>query len=330
MKCRICHADNPVLAGTYRAYTDYETPVYDCLECGCRFAPHRPRVYEELHVASGSPYSGQTALAHKAQRLFEANDVHGLRSLLGESRRFDFIIRTVLSARQTRRLLEVGCSKGYLTSYFVAKGYDVLGIDVSEAAVAAARECFGDHFCLTDDRRIAEMAPFDAVCHVGTVGCVASPTETIVGQLQLLRPGGLLVFNAPNIQARQRADDLWIDGTPPPDLVTLFDPEFWLRPPFSELADIELSWEPPSGYSNLKKLLKRVCPPANRKRLRPLLTTAGAARQVVRHERKRRISRSTRRVIHGLLDSLCRIGLIPAYPPEYGMFVTMVRKAGRQ
>ena len=45
----------------------------------------------------------------------------------------------------------------------------------------------------------------------------------------MLRPGGVLLFNAPNRAALRSANQLWLDSAPPPDLVTLFPERFWAQ-----------------------------------------------------------------------------------------------------
>ena len=52
-------------------------------------------------------------------------------------------------------------------------------------------------------------------------------------------PGGILLFNAPNVQVVRKGGGAWIDGSLPPDLVTLFDPPAWKRY-FSDLAEVEV------------------------------------------------------------------------------------------
>jgi SAM-dependent methyltransferase len=117
----------------------------------------------------------------------------------------------------------------------------VFGVDVSADAVGAARAAFGDHFGAGCDAA-ALRAPFDIIYHVGLIGCVADPIDLTRRLLRMLKPGGMLLFNAPNRMALSLRDQLWFDSAPPPDLVTLFAPGFWRArvPGAAVFEDVEL------------------------------------------------------------------------------------------
>ena len=124
-------------------------------------------------------------------------------------------------------ILEVGCSRGYLAAYSILAGRRIRGVDVSAEAVQAARASFGDYFAVAGTPEATTAAPFDFIYHVGLIGCVADPLAMTRGLLSMLKPGGQLIFNAPNKDALRFPNQLWIDSAPPPDLVTLFPPGFW-------------------------------------------------------------------------------------------------------
>jgi SAM-dependent methyltransferase len=135
------------------------------------------------------------------------------------------------------RLLEAGCSRGYLTSYFILAGYTITGADISREAIAGAKEAFGDRFVMSDSTAIEKGAPYDVIYHVGTIGCVSDPLSFTWDLLKMLKPGGQLFFNTPNADSCWLKGQLWIDAAPPPDVVTLFRRGFW-RKRFSSVADV--------------------------------------------------------------------------------------------
>src|SRR5262249_38837873 len=135
------------------------------------------------------------------------------------------------------KLLEIGCSRGYLTSYFILAGYSITGVDVSPTAIQSAKDVFGDHFVLSGDASIAQNAPYDVIYHVGTIGCVSDPVAMTNGLTRLLKPGGKLLFNSPNVQGCWLDGQLWVDSAPPPDVVSLFSPGFWTKH-FGDVADV--------------------------------------------------------------------------------------------
>jgi len=240
MKCRVCGSTGAVSLGPYVPYRDYETVLWDCPDCGSRFAPWDGSVYEKLHASERSVYGGHFRLAEEARRLFRLHRKEDLRELLITNPKNRFVIEAVEAEKGVGKILEIGCGRGYLTSYFIAGGHDVLGIDASPSAVRWAKEAFGDHFAPSGSRRAESAALYDLVYHVGTIGCVESPLEMTEDLLRLVRRGGQLLFNAPNVDECQRSGRIWIAGSQPPDLVTLFSASLW-EERFSTLAQVEVA-----------------------------------------------------------------------------------------
>lgn len=228
--CRVCGSARLSCLGEVEYLQGYRVEVYDCAACGCRLTPHDAAVHQRFHREPVlSYYSDYAALAERCRSLFAAGDRDGLRRQLSLEAKNRFIIDRLAGVPSSANLLEVGCSRGYLTSWFILEQRRILGIDVSGDAVAAARAAFGPFFAAPGDAEVEARAPYDVVYHVGLIGCVAKPIEFTRGLLRLLRPGGLLLFNAPNRAALRWAHQLWMDSAPPPDLVTLFPDRFWAR-----------------------------------------------------------------------------------------------------
>ena len=240
--CRVCSSPQITEAGWVEYLHGYRWPVYDCAACGCRLTPHDPTVHERLHKQPAlSYYQEYRDVGARCAALFAARDVAGLKRELEVSAKYRFVIERVSASRADANILEVGCSRGYLTSYFIAAGRRVFGVDVSAEAVGAARAAFGDHFDAGYDAATLR-APFDIIYHVGLIGCVADPIDLTRRLLRMLKPGGMLLFNAPNRMALSLRDQLWFDSAPPPDLVTLFAPGFWRAqvPGAAVIEDVEL------------------------------------------------------------------------------------------
>ncbi len=227
MKCQVCGSTKTRLVGNYQPYLDYSVDVFDCGDCLSRFAPHDGDAHEKLHSQSSKYFNHKEMEAEIANRL-RMGDVSGAKSCLSKRTANSFVIDTVDSVPSAGNLLEIGCSRGFLAGYFLSSDRKVLGVDISTTAISAAVESFGDHFCVADDPRIEAGAPYDVIYHVGTIGCIAFPVEMTKELLGLLKPGGLLVFNAPNRICCETLERMWL-STPPPDLVNLFHPEFWSK-----------------------------------------------------------------------------------------------------
>src|SRR5262249_8034028 len=157
------------------------------------------------------------------------------RAELSKGSKYQFIIDQIDREPTDARILEIGSSKGHLTSYFILTGRKITGVDISPKAVASASAAFGNHFVRAGVPSIEAEAPYDVIFHVGTIGCVADPIAMTRRWLDMLKPKGRLLFNAPNRDACSLRDQLWFDSAPPPDLVTLFRPGFW-SDRFSDLA----------------------------------------------------------------------------------------------
>jgi 2-polyprenyl-3-methyl-5-hydroxy-6-metoxy-1,4-benzoquinol methylase len=242
LKCRICGASSVEIAGEVEYYAGFSLAVFDCAACGCRFTDHDNSVYELLHASGAvSYYNDYRELAAQCKAFFDRRDLAGLKSLLRQVSKYRFIIDEVERMPRDARLLEVGCSRGYLTSSFILEGRNVLGADISAAALQGARESFGNHFVEADSPAVQSGAPYDVIYHVGMIGCVADPLGLTRGLLAMLKPGGMLLFNAPNVRSCYLRNQLWLDSAPPPDVVTLFAPKFWSRQmtEFTEISENE-------------------------------------------------------------------------------------------
>jgi SAM-dependent methyltransferase len=230
MICRMCGSASTTKIGEVQYYIGFKTPVYDCDGCGGRFCEHVSGIHERMHLDSGTYYNAHVERARRCKAMVDAKDLAGLRQeLISNSSRYHFTIRSVESLPKSARLLEIGCSRGYLTSYFILAGYDTLGVDISTSAIESAKQSFGPYFVVADSSVIAERAPFDVIYHVGTIGCVSDPLALTRALLAVLKPGGKLLFNATNVDACILPGQLWIDWGPPPDLVSLFKPGMWTR-----------------------------------------------------------------------------------------------------
>ena len=63
----------------------------------------------------------------------------GLRKELSKIAKYKFVIESVESYPRSSRLLEIGCARGFLTSYFILAGYDIVGTDISPEAIAVGQ-----------------------------------------------------------------------------------------------------------------------------------------------------------------------------------------------
>lgn len=323
-RCRVCGSSEISKRDDVEFYIGYAWPIYDCHECGCRFTLHNSSTYELLYSEQSSCYSRYTAQAETCKALFDRNDLAGLRAVLSEGFKYRFIIEKIDREPADARILEIGSSRGHLTSYFILAGRKITGVDVSAKAVAAAAMAFGDHFVRAGDPAIKAQAPYDVIFQIGTIGCVADPVGLTRTSLDLLKPGGRLLFNAPNRDAFFLRDQLWFESAPPPDVVTLFLPGFW-RDHFGDAAQIDEEVECGTPEQNLLILLRRL---ARRKWRKPVPMPLKESGQPCTPAPTfgdalwRNLERFVRKA--GPWTGVVRFA--PSYPTEFGLFIQMKKR----
>ncbi len=327
MKCRICHSSSVDVIGTLQPYFDYECRIMDCQQCGCRFAVYEEGIYEKLHSAAAHSYEFHNTIAQEAYTYYQQGKVDALRTYLSRGHpKNTFIISTIDSLEHCRNLLEIGCSKGYLTSYFIRKGYNIKGVEVSESAVQAARQLFGDHFVLSDSPQIERNAPYDAIYHVGTIGCVESPLEMTNKLLALLKPGGHLVFNAPNKDSCIENQQIWINDTPPPDLVTLFPASFW-HEQFAQITEVSVDIRTVSINKALNIFWKKVMDKPWYYKPRGYLFSSNINNSPEKMMEATLVTKIQKKLIPPVKSILQSLGHISnLYPDPFGVYVILTKK----
>jgi SAM-dependent methyltransferase len=323
-RCRVCGSSRISKRDEVEFFIGYAWPICDCHECGCRFTLHDVSTYDLLYSEQSSCYSRYRAQAEACKALFDCGDRPGLRAALSQESKYRFIIEAIEREPADARMLEIGSSRGHLSSYFILSGQRITGVDVSPKAVAAARAAFGDHFVRAGDAAIEAQAPYDVIFHVGTIGCVADPVGMTTHWLGLLRPGGRLLFNAPNLDGLTLPHQLWFESAPPPDVVTLFPPGFW-REAFGAVALVSEESEYCAPEQNLLIALRRLAGCTWRMPVpMPLSESERGSTSTGTHRNTiwRNLERVVRKVGHWTeLDRS-----VPPYASEFGLFVQMTKR----
>lgn len=100
------------------------------------------------------------------------------------------------------RVLDVGCGNGYTAGVFLARGCEVVGIDLSEQGIRHARQAHpGARFeQLPADNDVLQnlgCEPFDLVVSTEVVEHLYAPRPYIAGCRAALRPGGRVILSTP-------------------------------------------------------------------------------------------------------------------------------------
>ena len=324
IRCRICGSPEITQQGEIEFYFGYDWQIYDCDGCGCRFTLHDNSAYDLLYSEQSSCYSRYTGQAETCKRLFDRGDLAGLRAALSEGSKYRFIIDAIDREPADARILEIGSSRGHLTSYFILAEREITGVDISPNAITTANADFGDYFVQAGDPSIEARAPYDVIFHVGTIGCVADPVGMTRKWLDLLKPGGRLLFNAPNRNGCTLRDQLWFESAPPPDVVTLFPPGFW-RDRFGDTAVVSEKIEFCSPEQSLLIALRKLAHRKWRKPV-PLALRESERRSALAPTLGNALWLNLERVVRKATRWTGLHHLAPLHPSEYGLFVQMVKK----
>ena len=100
------------------------------------------------------------------------------------------------------RALDIGCGSGRFLSLLRRYGWDVVGVDISPAAATAAQAAYGIVVHVGElDQVPLEENSFDFVHMSHVIEHVAHPVATLQRVAALLRPGGRLYIETPNIES---------------------------------------------------------------------------------------------------------------------------------
>lgn len=318
--CRVCGSASFRAVGRVEYVIGLPCEIFDCDACGCRWTPHDPAVHGLMHqTAAMSYYADYREMLDRCRQHFVAGDRIAIEEVLNGNPKYKFALDRLQHLGRNARVLEWGCSRGYLTAASLLAGRLALGVDVSSEAVAAARLAFGDHFTLPDSARIESQGPYDAIYHVGLIGCVDDPLGLTRRLCSLLAPGGRLFFNAPNRNALFQRRQLWLDSAPPPEVVTLFPEGFWRRQ-FGDVVDVTETAVATAPPESTVKSLTRWCGPAWQAPVPRAIESGGAHRW---QQPAPGVMWSRVAAVAAKLSALSGVR-IGTWPEEFGFYVEMV------
>ena len=294
--------------------------IYECANCLCRYVwryESEKDTFEKLYRSDTHYYSTTVDYSKVSKYLFDKKDVFGLYRYLSRVPVYKYIIDSLDTMNDlSANLLEIGSSRGHLGAYFLLRGYNYLGGDISSTSVQDAKEKFGDHYVVLDGYDdVFSSGSFDYIFHAGTIGCVDDPVELTRRMVSALKPGGKLLFNSPDVIAASERNSAWLQTTAaPPDLITLFHESFW-KNNFSDLAKVEVSYEPYHHRENISKNIHEFL-------LRGSKTRVESRHGLSNNNKARRI---LSRITYAILHSASRWGIIHRYTMNFGMFICLTK-----
>jgi len=165
--------------------TDYITGeifrVVRCTGCGLIYVNPQPPADE---IVRYYPQTHQTS----APAAYERSDARPRIKLVGS-----------LFGGTPGRVLDVGCGKGLLPAGLQKMGWEVFGTELSEASTQIATEAGVTVYNLPIEECPFEPESFDVVTLYHSLEHMINPQKTLTSVYGLLRPGGFLVTEVPNI-----------------------------------------------------------------------------------------------------------------------------------
>jgi 2-polyprenyl-3-methyl-5-hydroxy-6-metoxy-1,4-benzoquinol methylase len=133
----------------------------------------------------------------------------------------DAVMRHLPKARNGQRLLDMGCGNGEFLLKARSAGWDVVGVDFDAKAVEVARSRRLDVRLGGVEKLDPAEEQFDAITLAHVIEHVHHPLEMLKACYKLLRPGGFLWLETPNIasEGHRLFGPAWRGLEPPRHLV---------------------------------------------------------------------------------------------------------------
>lgn len=185
--------------------------IVQCRVCGFLYV-HPPPSREELNAFYQNP------------NYFQGDDTYGYAAYFAEREEIERQAeeRLILIERlvERGRLLDVGCASGYFLRVAKQRGWQVEGVEISQAVVPSAEQLVGQRIHPTLEAAPDAPDSFDAVTLWEYIEHVLNPREELLQVRRRLKPDGLLALSTPNAGQRnvRRYPAAWREFKPPEHL----------------------------------------------------------------------------------------------------------------
>lgn len=171
--------------GRSRRYRVEHFDLHRCALCRTEFlheSPDRPRVEVTYWDTYKFEIYANDAVRDEYAQRYE--------SLIGRAERLAGPIRSVV---------DIGCGIGNFVSWAAERGIAAAGVDVDDGAIATAKDRGLDVRHLSDLDELAVEGGLDAVTLWDVIEHVDDPRSMLDRAVSLLRPGGVVVLETPDV-----------------------------------------------------------------------------------------------------------------------------------
>ncbi|HHY46004.1 MAG TPA: class I SAM-dependent methyltransferase [Firmicutes bacterium] len=188
--CEVCreYLVEPVLV--LHPYT-----VVKCLRCGFIYVIPRPGLPDLESIYEESYFTGQGPYGYKPGENYLYDDT-----------RLGIFVERIATIERYRKppgfMVDVGCANGFSLRAARDRGWECIGIDISEFAVNFARERYGLNVIRGTLRQVAlGDASVDVLTMWDFIEHVPSPREECMEANRIVKPGGILALSTPDADA---------------------------------------------------------------------------------------------------------------------------------
>jgi SAM-dependent methyltransferase len=188
LPCNLCGSDDPKVL--FEAGVAQASRIVKCEQCGLMYASPRSKLPDQDEIAAYDPEFTKKTRENSRDRYekeeFQVRDYEDTRDYL----------RSAYPRRG--RLLEIGCSMGFLLAKFRQDGWEVEGIEPNKGYCQFIEEYHG----IKASPTILEEANWpdasvDVVVMLHVIEHVPDPHHTLEEIFRVLKPGGCLVVETP-------------------------------------------------------------------------------------------------------------------------------------
>jgi SAM-dependent methyltransferase len=197
--CHLCNAgitfQNVVTAHVF-GDKDHARAFYHCSKCDVRFQYPALTPEEEAKFYNAEFEGFMTSRSGDAGG-WQGTESHILANEPTKIRRMKYLAPHV---GKEASILEVGCSSGFMLLPFHENGHSCIGIEPSGFFSAFVKNRGIEVFSSLD--QLSEISPdkkFDLIMHFFVLEHIAQPLEFLKSQIALLKKGGKIIFEIPNV-----------------------------------------------------------------------------------------------------------------------------------